>query len=382
MQTPAPLLQRHRRFMGVLVMGIVGLLLVSNLIPDPAGRYIWRGGQKLPDAPWYEQWHGKLQRLGFYLQDNFGFRATLPLVRLAIRDGLESPENGFIYVGRNGQLLFAGQNAPWQSAGTLNRKVAVERFAALMMAMQRELAPIGTEVVVALPPNAQSVDIDQLPAWQDAYPPKTTEYSLLMEELKTRGVRAVDLRSVLRASGDARRYLPNDTHWTNRSAVLAFNAVMRASGHPDWQVKEDEVLGPVGPFFLGDLARSLRRTPPLPDENQALNLKPTGEPLPFTFEGRHEFKAFNGFAVRYAPQGPRVLIIGDSYTLNIWPRLFAYTPVAEVGWMHMSKTTYGSCDFNFSDVKRFKPDLLIVARGERLFPCLNGAWPDYLMPPD
>ena len=190
--------------MGGLVVGLIGLLLLSNLVPDPAGRYIWRGGDKLPGAPWYQQWHGRLQRLGFYLQDNFGFRATLPLVRLAIRDGLESPENGFIYVGRNGQLFFAGQNGPWQSAGTLNRKEAVERFAALMMAMQRELGPAGTEVVVALPPNAQSVDIDQLPRWQDGYAPKHTEYSLLMDELKTRGVKAVDLRAILRASPDVR----------------------------------------------------------------------------------------------------------------------------------------------------------------------------------
>lgn len=368
--------------MGLMVVGIVGLLLLSNLIPDPAGRYIWRGGQKLPGAPWYEQWHGKLQRLGFYLQDNFGFRATLPLVRLAIRDALNSPENGFIYVGRAGQLFFAGQNAPWQSAGTLHRTAEVDRFAALMMALQRELASAGTEVVVALPPNAQSVDVQQLPAWQDLFPPKPTEYSYLLDALRERGVKAVDLREVLRGSPDIRHYLPNDTHWTYRSSVLAFNAVMRASGHPDWQVPEQEVLGPIGPFFLGDLARSLRRTPPLPDENQTLNLKPPGVPLPFTFKGRHEFKAFNGFAVRYAEKGPRVLIIGDSYTLNTWPRLFAFTPVAEVGWMHMSRTTYGSCDFDFSDVKRFRPDLLIVARGERLFPCLDGAWPSGLARPD
>ncbi|MBA4788610.1 MAG: hypothetical protein H2042_02850 [Rhizobiales bacterium] len=377
-----PLLLRHRRRMGILVVGIIALLLIGNLIPDPAGRYIWRGGQKLPGAPWYEQLHGRLQRLAFFVQDNFGFRASLPLVRLAIRDKLNSPENGFIYVGRNGQLLFAGQHAAGQSAGALMRKDAVERFAALMMALQRELASSGTKVVVALPPNAQSVDLEQLPAWQDKYPPKPTEYSYLLEELQTRGITAVDLRDVLRASPDARRYLPNDTHWTNRSAVLAFNAVMRAAGHPGWQVNEAEVVGAVGPYFLGDLARSLRRTPPLPDENQQLILKPPGPSTGFTFEGKHEAKPFNGFTYRYAEHGPRVLIIGDSYTLNIWPRLFAFTPVAEVGWMHMSKTTYGSCDFNFADVKRFKPDLLIVARGERLFPCLNSAWPDYLTSPD
>ncbi|MEP9377636.1 hypothetical protein ABLE91_13040 [Aquabacter sp. CN5-332] len=377
-----PLLLRYRRYMGLLVMGIIGALLLSNLIPDPSGRYIWRGGQKGPDALWIERAHGQLQRLAFYLQDNFGFRASLPLVRTAIRDWANSPENGLIYVGRYGQLLWAGQNAAAQSAGSLLRKEAVERFAALMMALQRELAPEGTKVVVALPPNAQSVDLEQLPEWQDRFPAQTTEYSMLLDELKVRGVTAVDLRAVLRASPDSRRYLANDTHWTNLSSVLSFNAIMRAAGHPDWQVNVSEVVGPRGPYILGDLARTLRRSPPLPDTNQSLRLKEAGLPSPFVFYGRHEAKAFNGHGVRYADHGPRVLIIGDSYTLNTWVRLFAYTPVAEAAWMHISKTTYGSCDFDFADVKRFKPDLLIVARAERVFPCLNGAWPDHLPSPD
>ncbi|TCT02854.1 alginate O-acetyltransferase AlgX-related protein [Aquabacter spiritensis] len=377
-----PLLLPSRRYMGALVVGIVGLLLLSNLIPDPSGRFIWRGGQKAPDAPWYHQAHGALQRLGFYLQDNFGFRASLPLLRGEIRDWAGAPETGPVYEGRNGQLFWAGQEAPAQSAGALFRTEAVERFAALMTALKRELAPQGAELVVALPPNAQSVDVGELPEWQDRLPQRRTEYSYILDELKTRGIVAVDLRDVLKASPDPRKYLVNDSHWNNRSTVLAFNATMRAAGHPDWQVSEAELVGPMQPYPLGDLARSLRRAPPHPDENQALHLKAVGTRSDQAFETNHESRLFNGFSIRYAETGPRVLIIGDSYTVRSWPYLFAFTPVAEAGWMHFSQTTFGACDFDFAQARKFKPDLLIVARAERMFPCLENAWPFNLPAPD
>ncbi len=368
----------HRRHMAVLVVGILALLLLSNLVPDPAGRGIWRGGQKPADASWVQRMHGRLQQFGFYFQDNFGFRASLPVLREDIRHWAASQDSDLVYTGRDGQLFWAGQSAPAQSAGALYRKAAVERFAMVAMALQRELTPDGTKVVVAVPPNAQSVDIADLPVWNDKLPPRPTEYSLMLEELKIRGIAAVDLREVLRQSPDNRRFLPNDTHWTSLSSVLAFNATMRAAGLPDWQLDVTKVVGPVAPYPLGDLARSLRRTPQHPDENQILNLKDTGAPSPFVFRAPHEIKQFNGYALRYADSGPRVLILGDSYSIRIWPLLFAYTPAAEVGWMHFSRTIYGSCDFDFNEVKRFKPDLLIIARAERLFPCLNGAWPSHL----
>ena len=355
--------------MGFLVVGILLALVLSNAVPDPAGRGVWRGGAKTPDAPWYQQLHGRIQRLGFYIQDNFSFRASLPLVRLSVREAFGSPDLRPVYVGRDGQLFSTLQLAPEQSAGLLRREVAVERFVALMAAMNRRLTPMGTRLVVALPPNAQSVDLAFLPKWQDRITPGRTEYSIMLDALKADGIAAVDLRAVLRAEPGQRRYRANDTHWNNLSAVLAFNAVMRAAGHPDWQVDVDQVVGPMAPFVIGDLGQVLRRPTPLPDENQVLNLKPPvpHAPIPGA-TGRHEFKGFNPFVLRYADSGPRVLILGDSFTINNWPRLFALTPVSEVAWMHFSSFTLGSCDFSFRDLERFQPDLVIVARTERMFP--------------
>lgn len=373
------LLASHRRYMGLLVVGALVALLLSNLIPDPAGRGIWRGGVKPTNAPWYQKWHGKLQRFGLYFQDNFGFRATLPMARRALRQHLRSDDIRPIYVGRDGQLFTSLQQSAEQSAGILMRKGAVERFVALMAELQRHLMPLGTKLVVAIPPNAQSVDIEQLPTWQDKYPEPYTEYSMMLDALRSDGIIAVDLRKALRETPAPRRYLANDTHWTNLSSVLAFNATMRAAGHPDWQVNVSEVVGPMEPYGLGDLGRLLRRAPPLPSENQHLNFKPDQPQLPIPgVTTHHQHHSFDPYLVKYADSGPRVMVLGDSFTVQVWTRLFAFTPVAEAAWMHFSKTTFGSCDFNFPDVVRFRPDLVIVARTERLFPCLNESWPSGL----
>ncbi|MFG1423403.1 alginate O-acetyltransferase AlgX-related protein [Roseixanthobacter liquoris] len=376
------MLVSYRRYMGILIMGILVALLLSNVVPDPLGRGIWRGGAK-PDAGWFGRMHGQLQAAGLYLQDNFGFRASMPIARRELRAALHSPDTKNVYFGRNGQMFWSGQRAPEQSAGQLVRTGAVDRFVELMESLHAHLAPHGVKMVVALPPNAQSVDTDDLPAWQDRVPQHTTEYTLMLKGLEKAGIPTVDLRRVLKASPEPRRYLPNDTHWNNLSAVLAFNATVAAAGHPDWQVDVNKVIGPLQPMLVGDLARTLRLTPPLPDLNQELRLPPgiKKEPDP-ALRLQHEARGFNGYVIRYRKEGPRVLVVGDSYTVDIWPALFGYTPVSVAGWMHFSRTTFGACDFDYADIYNFKPDLLIIARTERMFACLNGAWPQHLPSPD
>ncbi|MFG1411530.1 MAG: hypothetical protein ABII76_24460 [Pseudomonadota bacterium] len=373
------LLVSYRRYMGALVMGILTLLLLSNLIPDPLGFHTWRG---LPreDAGFFQRLHGNLRSFGFYLQDNFGFRASMPVVRRTLRDLVWSPDTTILYIGPNGQMFWSGERAPEQTAGQLYRVHAVERFVALMKAMQDRLP--HTKLVVAIPPNAQTVDVNDLPTWYKYVRPRPTEYSLMLADLQKDGITAVDLRAVLKAAPGVRHYLPNDTHWTHMSAAIAFNATMVAAGHPDWQVDLSKAVGPMEPIPQGDLARLLRIKTPLADENQRLNFDPAWVKRPHpALRLKTESRQFTPYAIRFRESGPRVLVVGDSYTATQWPGLFGFTPVAEVGWMHFSRFSSGACDFDFADIRDFNPDVLIIARTERLFPCLKNKWPDNLPPP-
>lgn len=375
------MLSRHRRYMGLMIAGLFGFLLASNLLPDPLASMEWR--VKVPaNFSWDRKLNYWFRNIGSFVQDNFGFRATLPVLRREVRGSFGSPDSRPFYAGRDGQLFWGREQTPQQSSGALVRAENVERFVTMVGEMQRVLAPKGTRIVVAIPPNAQSVELEALPAWSDELDYPVTEYDLALEGLKARGVTTVDLRKVLQAAPRP-RYLLTDTHWNNRSSVLAFNAVMAAAGHPGWAVDPAKVVGPLESAARGDLLRNMRMPPEVKEENFRLQIedrssKPHFDPA---LTHHNEHIAFKSVVRDYAPTGQRVLIMGDSFTAVTWPRLFLNADVSQVGWMHASARVTGSCDFNFDDVKRFAPDLIIYARTERFFPCYGDDWPEGLPKP-
>ena len=374
-----PLLSRHRRYMGVMVAGIFALLLASNLVPDPLGRFTWRTPLR---AEWgfSEKAQVAMRNLGEFMQDNFGFRASLPVLRREIREALASPDTRPIYAGRTGQLFWGRENAPEQSAGALVRVERVRRFVEMIGEMNAVLTKRGARLVVALPPNAQSVELEALPAWHDDLAYTRTEYGLALDGMRSLGVTAVDLRAALRRTPPP-RYLLTDTHWNFRSSLTAFNAVVEAAGHPHWMLDPATMIGEARPVPPGDLLRSMRMPPQIQDINFLLRV-PLRKFGPDPRLPHHNvFPAFASRVTRFGGEGPRVLILGDSYSALVWPRMFLNSNVSEVGWMHASRYVLGACDFDFDNLDRFKPDLVIYVRGERFFTCGPNDWPRNLPRP-
>lgn len=376
-----PMLSRHRRYMGAMVAGIFALLLLSNLIPDPSGRFVWR-------TPISNEWGlpKKAQvmagNLKDFFHDNFGFRASLPLLRRALRADLASPDTRPIYGGTGEQFFWARDMTPEQSAGAVVRLGPVRRFVEMVGMMQKVLAPEGTRVIVAMPPNAQSVEYEGLPAWTKSLTYPVTEYDLVLKGLRALDVTAVDLRTVLRAKVPYPRYRLTDTHWNMRSAVESFNAVVAAAGHPGWALEPHTVLGEPKPLpVVGDLLHDMRMAPQVQDESETLKLQRRAGHTDPRLPHNNDALAFRSQVYPYGGKGPRVLILGDSFTFTTWTQMFLNADVSEVGWMHESQEVLGSCDFNFENVRLFKPDIVIIARVERLFPCLNGEWPVNLPEP-
>lgn len=375
-----PLLSHHRRYMGAMIVGIFALLLLSNLIPDPLGRFTWRSALR-PELGYGHMISVAFNNVGEFIQDNFGFRASLPVLRRELRAELDSPDTRPIYTGRTGQLFWGRENSPEQSAGALVRVAGVRRFAEMIGEMNAILSVRGAKLVVALPPNAQSVDLEGLPEWHERLAYKTTEYDLMLGAMEALGVTAVDLRAALRKTPYP-RYLLTDTHWNFRSSVAAFNAAVTAAGHPEWALDLSRAIGAQRPVPPGDLLRSMRMPPQIQDHNFTLNV-PLRKFAPDPRLPHHNvFRPFASTVFPYGGGGPRVLVMGDSFSALVWPRLFMNSNVSEVGWMHASRQVLGSCDFNFDNLLRFKPDIVIYARGERFFTCAPGAWPRNLPRPD
>ena len=55
------------------------------------------------------------RNVGIFIQDNFGFRATLPALRREMRAQLDSPDSKPFYAGRDGQLFWGREQTPAQT---------------------------------------------------------------------------------------------------------------------------------------------------------------------------------------------------------------------------------------------------------------------------
>ena len=120
--------------------------------------------------------------------------------------------------------------------------------------LRRELARRGAKLIVAIPPNAQSIAIDDLPPWSRSKVRPPLEYDLALQELARNGIQTVDLKtSWLERADDIPLYRLTDTHWNNRAAVLAFDLLVSAAGHPKWNVDPATALGPLAQIPGGDL---------------------------------------------------------------------------------------------------------------------------------
>ena len=162
-----------------------------------------------------------------------------------------------VLVGRDGRMFYLGEDAVRQSAGLVLRDQRVADTVALIKAMRDELRSRGVGFIVAPPPNAATVYQDDLPGWAQNGG-KRTEYDMLLGGLAAEGVKAVDLRPVMKkASAEGPAYYRHDSHWTARGALAAYNAIVEADGRPDWRIDPGAALTPLSERKGGDLARLL-----------------------------------------------------------------------------------------------------------------------------
>jgi hypothetical protein len=365
------MLAQRRRFQGIVAVIILVLVMLGGFAPDP---FVTPSSGSQPEPTktgTLGQFAGFFNRTLDYFFSNMNYAASAPLLQGILEYELGSSSSPKVYFGRNNRLFYAAESAAAQSAGAIYRRPETLHFVDVATVLRRELERRGTKLVVIIPPNAQSIAIDDLPPWSKAHPP--LEYDLAMGELRKRGIATIDLKTALLAmKGGDILYRLTDTHWTMRGAVLAFNLVVSSARHPELEVDPEAVLGPVTPIPGGDLARFMGIQRYLSDTDAPMMLAPEGR-----WERLHILRSppFQGTFDTYAygregAEGrERVLVLGDSFT-QYWLPLFQRSDAERIGWMH-----HGGCGFDFADVERFEPTLVILAPTERTMPCGLAAWP-------
>lgn len=353
------------KYQGLFIAGLFLLLLLGSFAPDP-----------LASGPAGSSKSHIFKSAYEYFRFKSRYVALAPFIRGSVGYGLNSSLSSRVYIGRNHHLYLGEDNAIDQSAGDIYRPAAVMRFVDMATILDRELHKTGVDLIVALAPNAQSVATEDLPGQPGSKTlEKALEYDLALTQLRSRGVKISNIKSALLMRNDSNAlYARTDTHWNNLGALLAFNRVMSDAGYPQWVVPESRV-GPMIEVRGGDLARLMgiqnllsESVPSFPSSSGELWKKVTILQSP-------DFGVFSHYTYqREGVEGARVLVIGDSFTQHLWlPFLQAAQGVERVGWLHHSK-----CQFNFEDVLRFRPHLVILVPTERYMPCASNKWPSGL----
>ena len=365
-------MQAHRRYLGVVIVALLVLVMFASLIPDPMGPphpFTLDAGK----TAFIDRANALSRALRNYVSDNFGYGRSLPYLRDVIGNAFQAPNDPHVYYGRNARLYYNGDNAVGQSTGSVYRPDEIEHFVKVADAMRRALAATGAELVVMVPPNAQSMPSKDLPSWWHISGP--IEYDLAMRELRRRGIATIDLKATFAAMPDVENlYLRTDTHWRRRAALLAYNMATRAIGHAEWTLDPATSLAPLAPAPAGDLARFLGMTDFYADADYELRLTPPPDAWK-RMDAIHS-PPFLGVFVPYAFEQARegvgilVLVLGDSFTQGFWQPLLMHSGAARIGWMH-----FALCSFDFTDVARFRPKHVILAPTERFMPCPPKNWP-------
>ena len=357
-----PLLMAFRRWWAILFVAILTLPTIGLMAPDlPAP-------MRTVLAPEQHWWQDASKRLDPYINNVFGFRGAVLAAHRSYLRFIDEPQGERVLQGAHGALFIRDNNALEQSLGQLIRPDAVAGFVSLAKELDADMKARGGRFVALIPPNSHTADFEDLPAYARGQKKAPTEYDLVAARMKADGIPFVDLRPLIaQAKKDGRVYFRYDTHWNERGALLAFNAAMDAAGRPDLAIPPQEALGPAQVKPGGDLLRlggldqrdppDIRYpwTPPFaPREDLA--------PLPGIIVGK-ENPLFPSRAVTTGHDGPRIMVIGDSFTNGFWHGLLAARSSAYV-WTH-----HQLCNFDQGMIARFKPDILIYAPTERFFPC-------------
>src|SRR5579863_5991400 len=276
------MLLRHRRMFSVVAFLLLAAPLAVGIVRPDSPALILKEGRypapapARPDGP--GDWLKLPKQIDAYLSDHFGLRERMIRLHRDLTHPVLLKVNTAVLTGRSGRMFYQGNEMVRQSAGLVLRDVRVTQTARFIAEMRDALAERGIRFLVAIPPNSSTIYQDDLPGWaQDKG--KTTEYDLLLEELKGYGVKTVDLRpplTALRAKGEE-AYLLYDAHWTPRGALAGYNAVVKADGPPSWRLDPAAGIGTAEEPKGGDVARILGVQDEVSEEAKPLTLKLQGK---------------------------------------------------------------------------------------------------------
>lgn len=299
-------------------------------------------------------WPGAFER---YFDDHFAFRNRLIDGRaMLLWKGLRTSASDTVIAGKNDWLFYAADGGidDWTQAEPFTQ-VELDTWRETLVRRQAFLSRRGIPFLFVIAPDKQMIYPEQMP---DSLRRLRQDYRAdqLAAFMKTRApdVRIVDLRpSVIGAKSGELLYHRYDTHWNDRGALAGYQAMVAALR--EW-------FPSMRPLQRGDFDTS--PSVPSGDKTTMLGLRDAGKiAMPGLVLRRGEGYRVVEPAVPdpYGEVGmlvtehrdralPRAIVYRDSFAGRLVPFLSEHFSHATYYWQN---------EFDFADIERDKPDVVI-----------------------
>jgi hypothetical protein len=273
-----------------------------------------------------------------YFEDHFGLRPRLvrwqAAVRLRVLRVSPSPD---VVLGRDGWLFYAGDGASEDMVSAVPfTPEELEHWRSTLQHTQDWLHARGIAYLFVLAPDKHAVYSDEMPATVHPVGVETRTDALVRYLRDHSTVPVLDLRPALREARTRERiYHRTDTHWNDRGAFVAYDAIIRALGVAGPPVPRAAFEAPVVPGPGLDLAGMLGLTDVLREDD--LPLRPREPRRARIVEPpRPDARLMDARLVTAQPDGsrPRAVVFRDSFGSALIPFLSEHFSRALYLWQY------------------------------------------------
>ena len=177
-----------------------------------------------------------LQEMGAYFEDHFAFRQELVSIDAIIQSkafGVSNAES--VTVGKDGWLYYSSTTEDYLGRNLMSERTLFNAAHNLSL-VQQYVQEQGASFVFTVAPNKNSLYGEDMPYYLQKKAGNVRNMDLLRPMLENHGVSYVDLFALFQRQEET-LYLKRDSHWNQKGAVLAYDALLDYIGveHDDYE---------------------------------------------------------------------------------------------------------------------------------------------------
>ncbi len=301
---------------------------------------LWKEGK--PNTDYFEE-------LSAYFNDHFAFRNELVSVDAKMMNkGFGVSNVDTVVTGKEDWLYYTDSVDDYLGQETMNERQVFNTVNNLRI-LQQYVQDQGAEFVFTVAPNKNSLYGEHMPYYLSKKVSDVTNISLLTPQMKDMGIRYVDLFSVFQKETEV-LYLKRDSHWNNKGAALAYNAIMD-------ELKYDHntfeaIAAERRKTEVGDLSRMLYPTGYEPEWNYTY-----GEANTFAYTSEHSNVEDAWLTTECEEAQGRLLMFRDSFGNTLIP----FMAQQFVSSMFSKEAVYDIA----KRMEEQNPDIVVVEKVER-----------------